>query len=149
MGTIYKAVYDDRTPISRDTLKITIPLKLWDDKKQKVRPNMEIDHEKYNYILNQHKSDFLGANKKAVRTNRDCFIEFATDYLEKNYTNEGTKVKYTTVLNSLKKYVNEELKLRSCGKLTLLRGTRNGYSRDNTQVEMKRSLREPKRFSIT
>ncbi|MCX6210969.1 MAG: phage integrase SAM-like domain-containing protein, partial [Bacteroidetes bacterium] len=72
---------------------------------------MEIDHEKYNYILNQHKSDFLGANKKAVRTNRDCFIEFATDYLEKNYTNEGTKLKYTTVLNSLKKYVNEELKL--------------------------------------
>jgi len=72
---------------------------------------MEIDHEKYNYILNQHKSDFLGANKKAVRTNRDCFIEFATDYLEKNYTNEGRKVKYTTVLNSLKKYVNEELKL--------------------------------------
>ena len=72
---------------------------------------MEIDHEKYNYILNQHKSDFLAANKKAVRTNRDCFIEFATDYLEKNYTNEGTKVKYTTVLNSLKKYVNEELKL--------------------------------------
>lgn len=111
MGTIYKAVYDDRTPISRDTLKITIPLKLWDEKKQKVRPNMEIDHEKYNYILNQHKSDFLGANKKAVRTNRDCFIEFATDYLEKNYTNEGTKLKYTTVLNSLKKYVNEELKL--------------------------------------
>ena len=51
MGTIYKAVYDDRTPISRDTLKITIPLKLWDDKKQKVRPNMEIDHEKYNYII--------------------------------------------------------------------------------------------------
>ncbi len=42
MGTIYKAVYDDRTPISRDSLKITIPLKLWDDKKQNVRPNMEI-----------------------------------------------------------------------------------------------------------
>ena len=111
MGTIYKAVYDDRTPISRDTLKITIPLNLWDDKKQKVRPNMEIDHEKYNYILNKHKSDFLGANKKAVRINRDCFIEFATDYLDKNYTNEGTKIKYTTVLNSLKKYINEELKL--------------------------------------
>ena len=93
MGTIYKAVYDDRTPISRDSLKITIPLKLWDDKKQKVRPNMEIDHEKYNYILNQHKSDFLGANKKAVRTNRDCFIEFALDYLEKIVLQNHLKIR--------------------------------------------------------
>ena len=36
MGTIYKAVYDDRTPISRDTLKITIPLKLWDKKNKRL-----------------------------------------------------------------------------------------------------------------
>ena len=84
-GTIYKAVYDDRTPISRDSLKIKIPIKYWDDKKQQVRASMEIDHEKYNFIINQYKSDFLAANKKAVRTNRDCFIEFAMDYLEKNY----------------------------------------------------------------
>ena len=112
-GTIYKAVYDDRTPISRDSLKIKIPIKYWDDKRQQVRVSMEIDHEKYNFILNQHKSDFLGANKKAVRTNRDCFIEFALDYLEKNYTNEGTKIKYTTILKSLKKYVNEELGLNT------------------------------------
>jgi len=112
-GTIYKAVYDDRTPISRDSIKIKIPIKYWDDKKQQVRASMEIDHEKYNFILNQYKSDFLAANKKAVRTNRDCFIEFAMDYLEKNYTNEGTKIKYTTILKSLKKYVNEELGLNT------------------------------------
>jgi integrase len=110
-GTIYKAVYDDRTPISRDSLKIKIPIKYWDVKKQQVRVNWEIDYEKHNFIINQHKSDFLGANKKAVRTNRDCFIEFAMDYLEKHYTNEGTKIKYTTILKSLKKYVNEELGL--------------------------------------
>ncbi len=113
MGTIYKAIYDDRTPISRDSLKIKIPIKYWDDKRQQVRASMEIDHEKYNFILNQYKSDFLAANKKAVRTNRDCFIEFAMDYLEKNYTNEGTKIKYTTILKSLKKYVNEELGLNT------------------------------------
>jgi hypothetical protein len=106
-GTIYKAVYDDRIPISRDSIKIKIPIKYWDDKKQQVRASMEIDYEKYNFILNQYKSDFLAANKKAVRTNRDCFIEFAMDYLEKNYTNEGTKIKYTTILKSLEKYVNE------------------------------------------
>jgi site-specific recombinase XerD len=109
IGTIYKAVYDDRTPISRDSLKIRIPIKLWDEKKQQVRVSIDIDHERYNFILNQHKSDFLGANKRAVRTNRDCFIEFATNYLDKNYTNEGTKIKYTTILKSLKKYVNDEL----------------------------------------
>ena len=112
-GTIYKAVYDDRTPISRDSLKIKIPIRLWDDKKQQVKVSNEIEYEKYNFILNQHKSNFLGANKKAVRTNRDCFIEFATDYLEKNYANEGTKIKYTTVLKSLTKYINEELGLNA------------------------------------
>ena len=80
MGTIYKAVYADRTPISRDSLKISIPLKLWDEKRQQVRQSAEIEHEKINYLLNQHKSNFLAANKKAVKTNRECFIEFALDY---------------------------------------------------------------------
>lgn len=109
MGTIYKAVYADRTPISRDSLKISIPLKLWDEKRQQVRQSAEIEHEKINYLLNQHKSNFLAANKKAVKTNRECFIEFALDYLEKNYSNVGTKIKYTTVIKSLQKYVSEVL----------------------------------------
>ncbi len=109
MGTIYKAVYADRTPISRDSLKISIPLKLWDEKRQQVRQSAEIEHEKINYLLNQHKSNFLAANKKAVKTNRECFIEFALDYLEKNYSNVGTKIKYTTVIKSLQKYVSELL----------------------------------------
>ena len=109
MGTIYKAVYDDRTPISRDTLKITIPLKLWDEKRQQVRQSSEIEHEKVNYLLNQHKSNFLAANKKAVKINRECFIEFALDYLEKNYSNVGTRIKYNTVIKSLQKYVSEVL----------------------------------------
>jgi len=109
MGIIYKAVYDDRKPISRDSLKISIPVRLWDDKKQQVRQSVDIEFERINYILNQHKSAFLAANNKAVKTNRDCFIEFALDYLEKNYSNEGTKIKYTTVINSLRKYVNDIL----------------------------------------
>ena len=109
MGTIYKAVYDDRKPISRDSLKISIPLKLWDEKRQQVRQSAEIEHEKVNYLLNQHKSNFLSANKKAVKTNRECFIEFALDYLEKNYSNVGTRIKYTTVIKSLQKYVSEVL----------------------------------------
>jgi site-specific recombinase XerD len=109
MGTIYKAVYADRTPISRDSLKISIPLKLWDEKRQQVRQSAEIEHEKINYLLNQHKSNFLAANKKAVKTNRECFIEFALDYLEKNYSNVGTRIKYTTVIKSLQKYVSELL----------------------------------------
>jgi integrase len=113
MGTIYKAVYDDRKPISRDSLKISIPLKLWDEKRQQVRQSGEIEHEKINYLLNQHKSNFLAANKKAVKTNRECFIEFSLDYLAKNYANEGTKIKYTTVIKSLQKYVSEVLDMNS------------------------------------
>ena len=113
VGTLYKAVYDDRIPISRDSLKIRIPIKLWDEKRQEVRRSSDFDYEKFNYIINQHKSNFLSANKIAVRTNRECFIEFALDYLEKNYTNEGTKIKYTTVINSLKKYVSDVLGLSS------------------------------------
>ena len=109
MGTIYKAVYDDRKPISRDSLKISIPLKLWDEKRQQVRQSAEIEYEKINYLLNQHKSNFLAANKKAVKINRECFIEFALDYLEKNYSNVGTRIKYTTVIKSLQKYVSEVL----------------------------------------
>jgi site-specific recombinase XerD len=84
-------------------------LKLWDEKRQQVRQSAEIEHEKINYLLNQHKSNFLAANKKAVKTNRECFIEFALDYLEKNYSNVGTKIKYTTVIKSLQKYVSEVL----------------------------------------
>ncbi|WP_276344824.1 tyrosine-type recombinase/integrase [Aquirufa aurantiipilula] len=109
IGIIYKAVYDNRTPISRDSLKISIPIKYWDDKKQEVKVHSEVEYEKINYLINQHKSEFLAANKKAVRTNRDCFIEFAKEHLEKEYSNVGTKIKYTTVLNSLKKYVQDVL----------------------------------------
>lgn len=109
LGMIYKAVYDNRVAISRDSLKISIPLKYWDGKNQEVKVNHEIEHEKINYLLNQHKAEFLAANKTAVKTNRDCFIEFAKDYLDKNYSNEGTKIKYTTVINSLQKYTKEVL----------------------------------------
>lgn len=109
IGTIYKAVYDNRVAISRDSLKISIPLKYWDGKNQEVKVNHEIEYEKINYLLNQHKGEFLAANKTAVKTNRDCFIEFAKDYLDKNYNNEGTKIKYTTVINSLQKYTKEVL----------------------------------------
>lgn len=109
IGTIYMAVFDKRTPVSRNSLKISIPIKYWDDKRQEVKVHHEVEHEKINYLLNQHKSEFLAANKKAVRTNRDCFIEFAKEHLEKEYNNEGTKIKYTTVLNSLKKYVHDVL----------------------------------------
>jgi hypothetical protein len=109
IGTIYKAVYDNRVAISRDSLKVSIPLKYWDAKNQEVKVNHEIEYEKINYLLNQHKAEFLAANKTAVKTNRDCFIEFAKDYLDKNYSNEGTKIKYTTVINSLQKYTKEVL----------------------------------------
>jgi integrase len=109
IGTIYKAVYDNRVAISRDSLKISIPLKYWDGKNQEVKVNHEIEYEKINYQLNQLKAEFLAANKTAVKTNRDCFIEFAKDYLDKNYSNEGTKIKYTTVINSLQKYTKEVL----------------------------------------
>lgn len=109
IGTIYKAVYENRVAISRDSLKISIPLKYWDGKNQEVKVNHEIEYEKINYLLNQHKAEFLAANKTAVKTNRDCFIEFAKDYLDKNYGNEGTKIKYTTVINSLQKYTKEVL----------------------------------------
>ena len=109
IGVIYKAVYDSRIPISRDSLKVSVPLKYWDRKNQEVRVNQEIEYEKINYLLNQHKADFLAANKTAVKTNRECFIEFAKDYLDKNYSNEATKIKYTTVINSLQKYTQEVL----------------------------------------
>ena len=109
LGTIYKAVYDSRIAISRDSLKLSVPLKYWDRKNQVVKVNQEIEYEKINYLLNQHKADFLAANKKAKKTNRECFIEFAKDYLDKNYSNEGTKIKYNTVINSLQKYTKDVL----------------------------------------
>jgi site-specific recombinase XerD len=112
MGTIYRSVYDNRIPVSRDSLKITIPVRLWDKKKQEVRNSPEIDFEKMNFVINQFKLDFLAANKKSEWSNKDCFIEFSMDFLEKNYKNEETKKKYTTVIRSLQKYVNENLGLQ-------------------------------------
>ena len=64
IGTIYMAVFDKRTPVSRNSLKISIPIKYWDDKRQEVKVHHEVEHEKINYLLNQHKSEFLAANKK-------------------------------------------------------------------------------------
>jgi len=86
-ATIYKAVFDDRTPISRNSLKETIPVKLWDNKKQRVKETELVNYKRINHILDQHEADFLKANKKASKPTKDCFIQFAKDVLENDYEN--------------------------------------------------------------
>jgi len=111
-ATIYKAVFDDRTPISRNSLKETIPVKLWDNKKQRVKETELVNYKRINHILDQHEADFLKANKKASKPTKDCFIQFAKDVLENDYENPATKIKYTTIINSLHQYTTDILKLK-------------------------------------
>lgn len=113
IGSICKAVFDDRTPISRVSLKITIPIKLWDNNKQRVKESELVNHRRINHTLDQLQAEFLQANNRATKRTKDCFIDFALEYLEKEYGNVGTKTKYRTILNSLKKYVNEFLNQKS------------------------------------
>lgn len=113
IGSICKAVFVDRTPISRVSLKITIPIKLWDNNKQRVKESELVNHKRINHTLDQLQAEFLQSNNRASKPTKECFIDFALEYLKNEYENVGTKTKYGTILNSLKKYVNEVLSLKS------------------------------------
>ena len=113
IGTIYEAVFDDRTPIRRVSLKIIIPLKLWDDKNQRVKESEIVPFAQYNHTINQLRLEFLQSNETAPKLNKDCFVAFAMDVLDKDYSNPETRKKYRTILNSLLQYSNEELKLKT------------------------------------
>ncbi len=108
-GTIYRAVYESRTPIIRESLKISIPINLWDEKKQRVKDNDSINYQHINYTLNQLQAQFLQSNQKETKTSSDCFIEFSMGRIISDYDNVGTQKKYRTIINSLQKYVNEIL----------------------------------------
>lgn len=111
-ATICRAVYDDRTPIIRESLKIQIPIKAWDANQQIVKSNNEVDVEGINFIINQHKATFLYNNQLESKPNKNCFLSFSYTHLENEYTNEETKIKYRTVLNSLRDYCLTELGLQ-------------------------------------
>ncbi|MEI8099652.1 MAG: hypothetical protein WCG74_12490, partial [Sediminibacterium sp.] len=113
IGTIYEAVFDDRTPIRRVSLKLNIPLKLWDDKNQRVKESDTIPSAQYNHTINQLRLEFLQSNETVPKLNKDCFVAFAMEILEKDYPNPETRKKYRTILNSLIQYANEELKLKT------------------------------------
>jgi integrase len=111
-ATICRAVYDDRTPIVRESLKLKIPIKSWDNDQQRVRRSDEVDFERINYVINKYKSEFLEKNERAVKSNKECFLEFSINHLEQEYVNEETKTKYRTVFNSLREYCAAELGLQ-------------------------------------
>ena len=113
MGTIYHAVFDDRTPVLRKSLKITIPGSLWDDNNQRVRESTTWDYKLFNHRLNELEVEFLQSNNKAQKPNKDCFISFAEDLIENEYSNEETKKKYSTILNSLRTYSNQIIKSKT------------------------------------
>jgi len=113
IGTIYEAIFDDRTPIRRMSLKIKLPVKLWDEKKQMVKESDSINHIQFNHIINQLRLDFLKSNKTTPKLNRNCFISYALDILEKDYLNPETKKKYRTIINSLHQYSVEVLKSKT------------------------------------
>jgi len=112
-GTIYRAVYENRTPIIRESLKISVPINLWDEKKQRVKENDSINYQHINYTLNQLQAQFLQSNQKETKTSSDCFIEFSMGRIISDYDNVGTKKKYRTIIKSLQKYVNEILMIDS------------------------------------
>lgn len=113
VGTIYEAVFNDRIPIRRVSLQIKIPIKSWDKTNEKVKESDTIPYAIYNKTINDLKAEFLKANETAPKLNKDCFVAFALDELEKDYPNPETRKKYKTILNSLLKYSNEELKLKN------------------------------------
>lgn len=121
VGTIYEAVFDDRTPIRRVSLQIKIPIKSWDKTNEKVKESETIPYAKYNKTINDLKAEFLKANETAPKLNKDCFVAFALDVLEKDYANPETRKKYRTILTSLLKYSNEVLKLKTLPVDTLRR----------------------------
>jgi integrase len=90
---------------------LKIPVKSWDEDQQRVRKSEEVDFERINYVINKYKSEFLEKNERAVKSNKECFLEFSYSLLEQEYSNEETKTKYRTVFNSLREYCEKELGL--------------------------------------
>lgn len=126
-STIYKCIEFSRGVNERSSLRIKILNKLWDKKAERVRESNEINFQSINFILNQLEAKFLYSNKHATKSDKNCFLEYAYAHLENEYDNEETKKKYTTIINSLKKYCEEILNLNTLpftelSKITFIEG---------------------------
>jgi integrase len=112
-STIYKCLEFSRGVTERSSLRIKIPNKLWDKKTERVKESTEIKFQSINFILNQLEAEFLSSNKNLTKSDKNCFLEYAYSHIESEYQNEETKKKYTTIINSLKKYCGEILNINT------------------------------------
>jgi integrase len=112
-STIYKCIEISRAVNERISLRIKIPTKLWDKKNERVKESSILNYQSINFLLNQLEAEFLASNKRATQVDKNCFLEYSYNHIETFYQNEETKKKYTTIINSLKKYCEEILNLNS------------------------------------
>lgn len=112
-STIYKCIEFSRGVTERSSLRIKIPNKLWDKRTERVRESNEINFQSINFILNQLEAEFLFSNKHVTKSDKNCFLEYAYSNIESEYQNEETKKKYTTIINSLRKYCGEILNINT------------------------------------
>jgi integrase len=113
VSTIYKCLEFSRGVTERSSLRIKIPNKLWDKRAERVKESNEINFQSINFILNQLEAEFLSSNKQKTKSDKNCFLEYAYSHIESEYQNEETKKKYTTIINSLKKYCGEILNINT------------------------------------
>lgn len=113
VSTIYKCLEFSRGVTERSSLRIKIPNKLWDKRAERVKESNEINFQSINFILNQLEAEFLSSNKQMTKSDKNCFLEYAYSHIESEYQNEETKKKYTTIINSLKKYCGEILNINT------------------------------------
>lgn len=112
-STIYKCIEFSRAVNERSSLRIKIPTKLWDKKNERVKDSSIINYQSINFLLNQLEAEFLASNKSVSQSDKNCFLEFSYNHIENYYQNEETKKKYTTIINSLKKYCLEILNINT------------------------------------
>lgn len=129
MGTTYKAVL--RVKMKADTvgiinirettdkkskyysLKVKVPVRLWNKKSGTVRKNDILDYERINQNITDKLREFEAyADKADIKPtqSKHSFVAYFGTYL-KRYDNTGSRIKYETVLNKLRVFLKDRGKM--------------------------------------
>ncbi|MBF8964302.1 tyrosine-type recombinase/integrase [Pontibacter sp. FD36] len=82
-----------------------LPVRLWNDKRGIVKESDEVDYERINRIIEDKLKEVKAQYDENVRSNRNTsFIGFFRKVIERQ-SNEGTKIKYGTILSKVESYL--------------------------------------------
>jgi integrase len=110
-GRIFLQIIENRKKHYKSLSLKPIPVRLWDDEKQRVRKNTKIDYKKINDTIDDKLKEFLSKDSlieqvESPRSQKSFVYFFEEIVLKRQLTfKHGTRIKYEVVLNKLKKFL--------------------------------------------